>query len=91
MKMNDACPLMQCEQGKTFLVRNISGDRCTRAKINSMGFTPGAKVHVCDSCRCGCRRVLVRDSSLVIDETIASAIMCEPCEFDAKADAACTL
>lgn len=86
-----SCPLTQCEKGKTFLVSTISGDRSTRAKINSLGFTPGTKIHVCDNCQQGLKKVIVRDSSFIIDESFASVIMCKPCEFDPKSDAVCML
>lgn len=85
-------PLSQGKPGKTFLIKKISGDRILQGTIASLGIIPGTKVHICDGDAIhGSKKIIVRESSLIIDENVAAAIFCIPCTYDPKQDSVCTL
>lgn len=77
---NDNFPLSQADSDSMVTVSSVTGDSALQSRLLSLGFTPGAKVCLCSPpSPCGCRRVIVRNSPLVLDGAAAKAILCCHC------------
>ena len=75
--MARGCCLYGLPRGTCARVRSLEGCGEIRTRLHAMGFTPGAKVVLCDAGAGGCR-VQVRDASFVLDEGLAQKIICDP-------------
>ncbi len=70
--------LMDIRAGRKVRVVAVIGDGPTRSRLCSLGLTPGTALEIYAECpRRGARRVRVRDSSLVLGESLACCVECE--------------
>ena len=74
--MKEVCCLYNLPDGACARVRSLSGGRDTCARLHALGFTPGAEVVSCGASANGCR-VRVRGTCVVLDESVAHAIICD--------------
>lgn len=73
--------LLDMPCGRKLRVEELTGSPSVRSRLYSMGILPGTEMEVCrpsDGSSCLCVRV--RQSSLVLDETMAGSIMCRPAD-----------
>ena len=78
--------LLDMPAGRKVRVAAVTGDGATRSRLCALGVTPGISVEICPECGCrGARRVRVRNSSLVLGESLARCIQCECCRADEPA------
>ena len=77
--MNPASPpsLLTAPRGRKLRVERLGGSKEIRSRLCSMGILPGTKLEVSRSARGqGCVCVRVRQSSLVLGESMAEAVCC---------------
>lgn len=81
MTLENPFPLSQAGHDcTTVTVSALQGDRALQSRLLSLGFTPGTKVCLCSPpSPCGCRRVIIRNSPLVLDGAASEAILCSRC------------
>ena len=71
------CALCDVPAGRSVKVKSLTAKGPMRSRLYALGFTPGTIVEVCpESCGAGCRRVRVRECSLVLDQGLAEYIEC---------------
>lgn len=70
------CSLGSAPVGCKMRVRRLRGCPRERGRLCALGITPGTEVEVCS--RFGGCRVRVHDTSLVLGDTVADTIECEP-------------
>ena len=70
--------LLDIPSGRKVRVAALTGDGASRSRLCALGLTPGTSVEICPGCaRRGSRRVRVRNSSLVLGESLACCVQCE--------------
>lgn len=70
--------LLDMPAGRQVRVSGLTGDCAVRSRLCALGVTPGTALEICAECgNRGSRRVRVRNSSLVLGESLAGCIQCE--------------
>ncbi len=70
--------LLDMPSGRSVRVAAITGDGSARSRLCALGVTPGTHLEICSGFGCrGSRRVRVRNSSLVLGESLACCVQCE--------------
>ncbi|HEU6436245.1 MAG TPA: FeoA family protein [Nitratidesulfovibrio sp.] len=70
------CKLSDIPAGCRVRVRRLCDKQGERGRLCALGITPGTEIEVCSQAGACCVRV--RDSSLVLGDTLACEVYCEP-------------
>ena len=77
MKQRPFPTLLNAPRGRKLRVERLDGTREIRSRLCSMGILPGTELEVCGpACGKGCVCVRVRQSSLVLGQSMAEAVCC---------------
>ena len=75
--------LLDAPAGRKLLVKRLNGNREIRSRLYSMGILPGTELEVRRAGHGkGCVCVRVRQSSLVLGESLAEAVCCDEQSID---------
>ncbi|MDL2316662.1 FeoA domain-containing protein [Desulfovibrio sp. OttesenSCG-928-A18] len=70
--------LLDMPCGQKLRVEELVGNPAVRSRLYSLGILPGTIMEVCKPCNGNCVCVRVRQSSLVLGESMAEAVHCFP-------------